>query len=208
MEHADPKIAQTDRHPPGLLQAVSAQIRAGRASLLLLTALFGLLYAPPLRFLFAQAWERTDSSHALLIPFISLYLVWEKRDRLRALSPRPALGWGITTMVVAGGLFVVGHAGAIVLLEQASILPMLVGLILALRGVRSLIALWLPIAYLLFMLPLIDEIVQPLKWPLQLMTAKMSVAFLQMAGFPVLLKEQYITRLHRHARSERGAVTS
>ncbi len=193
MNGLDPEMAQTRRPQTGLLHLVRAQIRVDRAPLFLLTALLCLLYATPLRFLFVQAWQRTDSSHALLIPFISLYLVWEKRDLLRTLSPQPALGWGLAAMAAASGLFIVGRAGAMVVLEQTSILPMLVGLILALRGWKYLMALWLPVAYLVLMLPLIDEIMQPLKWPLQLMTAKMSVAFLQLSGFPVLLTQQYIT---------------
>src|SRR6266478_3233410 len=55
----------------------------------LLLFLCFLLYLPTLGGLTKAWWSRDDYSHGFLIPLISLYLVWTRREQFRKLVPRP-----------------------------------------------------------------------------------------------------------------------
>ncbi len=155
--------------------------------------LFLFVYAKTFSYWAVQVWSDSQYSHILLIPFISVYIIWSKRDRRRALSLQPSFILGLPVVLGSGALFLIGRAGSLALLEQVSILTMLVGLILMLLGTAWMKALIFPIGYLFLTLPLSEEIMGPLQWPLQLTTARMSVAVLQLLNFfPVLLDRNYI----------------
>lgn len=69
-----------------------------------------------------QWWNVSFYSYAFLIPVVSAYLVWIRRDQLLAVMPRPNYGGG--AVLVAAGLLVlsIGRAGGIQALEQISLL--------------------------------------------------------------------------------------
>jgi exosortase len=89
-------------------------------------------------------------------------------------------------------MLVLGRAGNMITLQELSLVAMIAGLVLCLLGKDYLKAMGFPIAYLLFMVPIADELIAPLHWSFQLLTAKMGVAFLQAMGFSVFLENQYI----------------
>jgi exosortase/archaeosortase family protein len=69
---------------------------------------------------------------------------------------------------------------------------MIVGLMLSLAGTQFLSVLRLPVGYLFFMLPLFGQAILSLRWPLQLLTARMAVLILQMLSIPAQLNENYV----------------
>lgn len=141
----------------------------------------------------ATTWrQRDDYSFGFLIPFISLYLVWLRRERLRRLPLRPAQLTGLLALAAAGMMLLVGLAGNVMILQELSLVAVVAALVLLLMGKAHLRALAFPIAYLLFMIPIADEIIDPLHWSFQLLTAEMGVGILQALGFAALLDGQYI----------------
>ncbi len=161
-----------------------------RISLIILAFLY--LYVPVLGKLAETWWLRDDYSHGFLVPFISLYLIWYQRERLKPLQLQPAFLSGISVVMTAGMMLLLGEAGGVITLQELSLVVMIVGLVLCLLGKDYLRVLGFPIAYLLFMIPITDEIINPLHWTFQLMTAKMGVGLLQTLGFAVHLEDQYI----------------
>ena len=158
----------------------------------LLTLVFLYLYIPTFSALVSTWWTRDDYSHGFLIPLITLYLVWYRWEKLKNLQIQPAYSWGVTVMLIAGAMLLLGKAGGVITLQELSLVVMIVGLVLCLLGKNYLKALGFPIAYLLFMIPITDEVIAPYHWAFQLLTAKMGVAFLQTLGFTALLEHQYI----------------
>ena len=158
----------------------------------LLTAIMLLLYARVLLDLADLWWTRDDYLHGFLILPLSLFLVWTRRAALRRLAPKPALSLGLAVMLSAGILLLLGNAGGIVTFTGLSLIGMIAGVVLLLFGVAILRAIAFPIAYLGFMVPVLDVVTQPLQWPSQLLTARMAVESLQLLGFSVLLHQQYI----------------
>jgi len=150
------------------------------------------LYTPAFGMLYWTWLKRGDMSHGFLIPLISLYLIWLRRETLGHIRLRPACLWGIPVMFAAGVMLLVGVLGSLITLQEFSIIVMIAGLVLCLFGKDYLWALKLPIAYLIFMIPIQDELGGPLYWPLQLLAANVTGAVLEVCGIPVLVERQLI----------------
>lgn len=158
----------------------------------LVGAAFLLVYAQVLYDLAVIWWTREDYAHGFLIVPISLYLVWVKRETLRNLPVHPMPISGLAVVLLSGLLLLFGEAGEIITLGGISLIGMVIGLVFLLFGGAYLWVLSLPILYLFFMIPILDEVLFPLQWPFQLTTAKMGVVMLQKLGFSVLLERNYI----------------
>jgi exosortase len=153
---------------------------------------FSLLYTPTIVSM-VQRWSNADDyNHAFLIPFVSGYFVWLKRHQLAALVPKPRLGWGVPVVVLAGTMLAIGQLGHVVTLQHLSFFIMVIGLILLLLGTQLLRVLLLPVLYLLFMIPILDEVIDRIHWPFQVLAASIGSWTLQMLGYSVLREVQYL----------------
>lgn len=133
-------------------------------------------------------WSRTGAfHHCFLIPPIIGWLIWQKRDALRAVQPEFSLaGCGI---VGAGSLlWLVGAAGFIDLFRQAAFVICAVGLVVALLGRPIAKLLVFPLGYAIFLVPVGSEF-EP---TFQLITARISVVLLHAAGVPATLEGVFI----------------
>jgi len=158
----------------------------------LLFVAFVYLYVPIFNALASTWWGRNDSSFSFLVPPISLYLVWLRRERIKKLPIRPAYLAGVSVMVISGAMLLLGEAASVISLQELSLVVMIVGLVLCLFGKEFLKAVGFPIAYLLFTMPIFFLVIDRLHWPFQLLTAKMGVAFLHALGVPGIVERQYL----------------
>jgi exosortase len=149
------------------------------------TALLAALYYQILYRLGIHWYADPDYSHGFLVPLMSAYFVWERREKLRALRVVPS-PWGI--VLLGGGLLmlVIGSAGAELYMQRTSIIVVIAGLVLLVLGRKFLRALLFPIAFLFFMVPLPAIIVNAVSFPLQLFAAKTATFCLYNFGIPVL----------------------
>jgi exosortase len=125
-------------------------------------------------------------SYGWLVPAISLFLLWSRRDALRTVPAAPAPRYG--GLVLAGWfvLLVAGKVAGNVLLQQIAIVVGVAGLVLAAFGARVLRATWVPIAYLLLAVPLWDGFTEPLHTPFQNLSASIGAWILSAVGIPAL----------------------
>ena len=149
-----------------------------------LGAAFVYLYAPVLGPLVAQWWDDPDYSHGFLVPVLSAYFVWQRRQKLVALRPQSSL-WGLAVIGIGICLLLLGNIGAELFLMRFSIVVTLAGLLVYLWGWRCLHELAFPIGFLLFMIPLPAIVLNAITFPLQLLAAKLSTTSLQLIGMPV-----------------------
>src|SRR5688500_10782032 len=122
-----------------------SSMRARIAALFLTTVSFGLLYWPVLQNLWRD-WSNDDNySHGFLIVPLAAYFVWERWDRIRALTPKPSF---LGLVVLVGGLCVLlaGLLGAELFLTRASMLIVLAGAVLFLLGWPAIRAVAFPLA--------------------------------------------------------------
>ncbi len=142
-------------------------------------------YADVLVAMVRQWWEISFYSYAFLIPAISAYLVWVRRDHLWAVRPHPSYVAGAGG--VAAGLLAltIGRAAGVQVVQQISLLITLPGVILFLFGWPVLKVLGVPLAFLGFMIPVWDAITEPLHFPFQRLSADLGVWLLNVLGIPV-----------------------
>ena len=170
--------------------------------LCLLGLALALPYSSALHSLF-QLWLRQDKaySHGFLVPLISLYLLWGKREYLSQLRPRPHQIAGGLGFLVSALLLFVGRSIGIIQAEVMAFLIVLPSLVLFVFGWGYLKALALPLVYLLFMLPpaslffmvpRIDELTDGFHWPFQLISANLGVWAVQALGFPAFQEGTFI----------------
>jgi exosortase len=170
---------------------IAAESIRGRSTtfiwLVLPAAALAFCYADVFALLWRQ-WNDNDVfSHGPLIPFISAYLAWIRRDDLGAAGSRPRLLLGGATLLLGITALLAGRAAGIVGIQELSLLVSLSAVVLLVRGTEALAVLAFPIGYLLFMMPVWDFVTERLHWPFQLASAKLGARVLAALGVPVYL---------------------
>jgi len=150
-----------------------------------LVVVVGILYYPVLIGLADDWWNDPDYSHGLLVPFISLYFLWERRARLQKLSRRPDYR-GLLVLFSGVALLTLGNAGSELFLMRISLIISISGLLISFLGFPTLKAMLFPIGFLFFMIPLPAIVFNAVAFPLQLFAAQTAAFCLQVVKIPVL----------------------
>jgi exosortase D (VPLPA-CTERM-specific) len=132
-------------------------------------------------------WNREpEYSHSILIPFLSLFLIWRERD---ALTRTPFQGsWSGVAVVLAGVLmWLVAELSTIFVIAQYAFLVVLYGLVLALAGPRVFKRLLMPLLMLVFIIPLPAFFANTLSLRLQLLSSALGVDVIRLFGISVYL---------------------
>ena len=147
----------------------------------LCAALLGVVYSNALVSMFNVWVDDENYGHGFFVPVISLFLIWLKRDTIRALEPRGSW-WGLSLILVGVALYGLGELGALYTLLHLSFWCVVVGLCWAALGRPILRALSFPLLYLLTMIPLPQFLLQGLSGQLQLLSSALGVGCLQVVG--------------------------
>jgi exosortase D (VPLPA-CTERM-specific) len=132
-------------------------------------------------------WNREpEYSHAILIPFISLYLIWRERDSL-ARTPFRGSWTGVPVVLVGVLMWFVAELSTIYVIAQYAFLIVLYGLVLALAGWRVFRRLLLPLLILAFIIPLPAFFANTLSLRLQLLSSELGVWVIRLFGISVYL---------------------
>jgi len=175
-----------------LAEELDLQRRETLARVTTIVLLFGITYLPVFLTLYGKYVE-ADSyySHGFLIPLLSGFVIWWKRDRLKTMNVVPsrvglwALGGGLL-LYVLGTSWLVNFASAL------SMLVVLAGLSLYLFGPAVTRALWFPLTYLLYMIPLPKISIIYITFWLKLLVASLAAGFVDAVGIPVFLDGAYL----------------
>ncbi len=155
-------------------------------SLLALTAGLVALYAGVVPDLVRDWGVDENYSHGYLIPFITAYMLWTRKDELRRAARRDRGSWvGLVVCVGAVAMLVVGRAGAELFLQRSSLVFFLIGSVLWLWGWGLFRLTWGPLLFLMFMVPLPYLVYDAVAFPLKLFAARVATGSLQLLGIPV-----------------------
>jgi exosortase A len=130
----------------------------------------------------AQIWWTSDTfAHAMLVPPISLWLVWRQRERLAALTPR-AQPWVLLLLLGAAGLWLLADLLVVNAAAQFALVGMVILAVPAVLGFQVAGAILFPLLFLFFAVPF-GEFMLPtlMNW-----TADFTVLGLRLTGVPVL----------------------
>ena len=152
----------------------------------LLVAVVVGLYSPVLWRLVRQWYDDPDYSHGFLVPLLSAYLIWQRREKLMAVVRKPS-NFGVLVVLFALGLLFLGSLGAELFLTRISIIFMICGLIIYFAGWALLRAMAFPIAFLLFAIPIPVIIYNEIVFPLQFIASRFATSVLETLNlFPIM----------------------
>ncbi|MDR3542766.1 MAG: exosortase [Desulfocapsaceae bacterium] len=154
-------------------------LRTGTVLLALL-----LLYLPFLKTLVIEWGINDDYSHGYFIPFLSLYFIYRIRDKLKDITIKPCNA-GLLVVLAGLGQLIVGKIGSEFFLQRTSFIIVLFGLVLFFLGWQYLKNLFLPLAYLLFMIPLPAIIWNKIAFPMQLFSSYLTEQVVSGFGIPI-----------------------
>ncbi len=148
------------------------------------------LYVPVLASMAQEWWSQKNSSHGFLVPVIVAALVWQQRQVVRSLSRIWApglvfLGFGFI-------LYPLGLISGVEFLPRVSFVVALGGLMLYLLGPQASRVLAFPYAFVWFMVPWPDTLVEFVSFPMQLFSAKFAGMLVGLVGVPVSRDGVYI----------------
>ena len=131
-------------------------------------------------------WALPEHLFKRYVPLLSLALLY-RSNQARSLSAASRGGPWCGVLVVAFGLLlaVVGHLEELDDFVFLAIAVYTVGLVVILFGVRNSLTLWIPIAFLAFMLPIPRIIYRDLIQPFEKAATELGMSGLQLAGVPV-----------------------
>ncbi len=143
--------------------------------------LLGGLYFSTLSYLVGRDWMREDYSYGFLIPFVVLYLIWDKKKRLRELPSRPSFP-AFIVIGIAFCLFWLGELAGEYFTLYISLWLMITGLCWLHLGRRKLKILAFPLFMLLTAFPLPNFLYTKVSWQLKLISSQIGVAMMQAFG--------------------------
>jgi len=164
------------------MQKLSSSIYA---QIFVLTVSFSVLFYETFIKL-VKDWSIDDNySHGFLIPFITGYMIWDKRENLSQYVLTPSF-LGVAVLVMAMMLHIVGNIGAELFTKRFAIVLTLLGLSLYILGKKITREIFVPIVYLIFMIPIPAIIWNKLAFPLQLFGANLTANVVELLGIPIL----------------------
>jgi exosortase B len=152
---------------------------------LVVLAGFASMYLPVYWWAFNGIWQTDEQAHGLIVLVVTAVLVWLRRRALLAveLQPAPVAGW--LALFVGLLLYLVGRALEVSILFLGSQIPVLLGALLIVGGWPAIRALWFPLIYIAFMIPLPGTLVDALTGPLKQWVSVIAETLLYTAGYPI-----------------------
>jgi exosortase B len=156
-----------------------------RTPWLLLLAGWAAMYGPTYWGLSQTLWQRDEYFHGVIVLMIVAWLILDRRAAAANQPAAPRAGIGGALFVFGLLLYVLGRSQDILIFEIGSQIPVLAGALLVLHGASALRALWFPILYIVFMIPLPSILVDTATGPLKQWASILTENVLYLAGYPI-----------------------
>jgi exosortase len=148
-------------------------------------AMFAWAYLPTIRELFDKWMDDPQYSHGVLVPLLSLYLLYRNKNKLIG-EPRPWPWLGYSLLAVALGLRTVAALLFFLPLDAFSLVLCLTGVVMVTGGGPMLRWTWQSLVFLLFMIPLPYQVERMMGAELQNIATIASTFLLQTLGQPAV----------------------
>jgi len=135
-----------------------------------------------------QWWGSSTYNHILLIPLILGWLIAQRRRDLLRLTP---VAWWPALIVFAGAglLWLLGDFAGLAVARQLALVVMAQAAFAAIMGPEVVAGMVFPLCYMLFLVPMGDEMIPAL----QTLTAQLTMVFLGLAHVPATINGVFIT---------------
>lgn len=141
-------------------------------------ALMFLAYTPTFLWMWDRWFDRDSYySHGILIPFVSAYLIWNKRDVL-AKIPVESSPWGLRIFFLGIVMHMISALFHVYFSSGFSTIIVLFGLILHFFGERIFRHIFFPVFFLIFMIPLPIVTIANISFKLKVFAAQLATVIL------------------------------
>ena len=143
------------------------------------------LYVPTFYDLATNDWQQDEYAHGPIILAVILWLIWDKRQVLLATPDRTAPVAGLAFLIFGLLLYVLGRSQGVAIFAVGALIPVLSGVLLAMRGWAGMRAYWFVLVFIVYLVPLpyffVDAVTLPLKQTVSLVAEHILYA----AGYPI-----------------------
>ncbi len=144
------------------------------------------LYAPIYYALSIGLWNSEDQRHGPIVLMLTLFLFWQNRAYLRPTSASHTWPiWGGIFLTLGLICYVIGRSQDVILLDISSQIPVIVGILLLTRGMPALKAMWFPLFFILFMIPLPGVFIDAVTLPMKMAVSYVVENILFWLGYPI-----------------------
>jgi len=152
---------------------------------ILLLSLLVAVFWPVIPALYHDWVTNNNNSHCVLVPFISMYLIWRNRQNID-FSEASVSYIGLIIMVASLTFYMIGYAGRIDILPRMAFVTAIIGTVLYNYGSKIFSVLAFPLFFLFFMIPVPVSIEGIISFSLQLWVTQISSAILSFLSITVL----------------------
>ena len=154
---------------------------------IILFCILMVLFFPIFPALYHDWFNYNNNSHGILVPFISLFLIWKCRQCIDLKDAHTSYV-GLTILVISLILYVAGYSGRIDLLSRFAFVSALIGAVLYNYGEKIFFRIAFPLLFLCFMIPIPVSIEGIVSFRLQLWVTQVSAAILR--AFPITVLQE------------------
>ncbi len=127
--------------------------------------------------------EARDSyySHGYLVPFVTAYLIWRKREELSTLTPQGSF-IGLPLIIAGLLIYTVSYFLEVNFFGYVSFLIVLFGIVIYLGGWKVTRALLFPLLFLIFMIPLPKVVILAISFEMKMLASEISSWLVNLVG--------------------------
>lgn len=153
--------------------------------------LFGILFYDGIIKLINTWNGREEYSHGFLIPLLSIFFLWQNKNEI---SKVPLTGSITGVLLLTFGLFLffLGKLSTLYIIIHYSMLLVIAGVLFSFTGFKNIRLFWVPLVFLIFMIPLPPFLYNNLSQSLQLISSEIGVAVTRLFGVSVFLEGNVI----------------
>ena len=157
-----------------------------------------LAYLPTLIWMWDR-WFAKDSyySHGILIPFVTGYLIWQKRKELGDIEVSRS-PWGITLIVLGIAVYMLSSVFRIYFSSGFSMMIVIFGYVLHFFGVKFFKKILFPLSFLFFMFPLPMVVIVNISFKMKMFAAEIAKNVLNGMGLWAMRDGSIIKMPHAH----------
>jgi exosortase B len=153
---------------------------------LILAAGLACLYVPTLADLLHGAWTSEQQGQGPLVLALSAWMLWRSRARIDAPGAQAGRPGVAAALFAFGGVaYVLGRTQGFWFFEVGSVIPMLAGCLMTMRGPAAVRAAWFPLLFMVFMIPYPATLVDALTQPMKIAVSYVAEQVLHAVGFPI-----------------------
>lgn len=174
---------------PSITAAPPSPVWKTAVSAVLVACTVGLLCGLTLFDLYRFHWRPEPASQGPIAAAMVLYLFWHKsrRPEIKALlrNAEGHLGWGLAWLIPGLLVYAIGRSQSVMVLEVVGLVPSLVGVSIAVFGIKAVRLMWFCFVFILFVVPLPGVLADTITQPLKIVVSWASEHLFALLGYPV-----------------------